>query len=41
MRREELYLNDIVESINAVERFLNNVTEEDFSSNELLQSGFV
>jgi uncharacterized protein with HEPN domain len=38
MRLEELYLQDIVESVNAIERFLKNVREEDFLSNELVQS---
>ena len=38
MRLEELYLQDIVDSVNAIERFLKDVKEEDFLSNELLQS---
>ncbi len=41
MRLEELYLQDIVESVNSIERFLKDVEEKDFLSNDLLQSAIL
>jgi uncharacterized protein with HEPN domain len=38
MRDERLYLQDIIEAINAIEGFLTNIKEEDFASNDLIQS---
>lgn len=38
MQREELYLQDILESIAAIENFLKNVEEDEFLASELLQS---
>jgi uncharacterized protein with HEPN domain len=38
MRREEVYLADIVEAASAIERFLSDVQPEAFKQNELLQS---
>lgn len=39
MRREELYLTDIIEAADAIQRFLKIVKEKTFLENELLQSG--
>ena len=38
MRREELYLTDIIEAADAIQRFLGNVDRNTFLKNELLQS---
>lgn len=38
MPREELYLQDIIEAANAIEKFLTNISENDFLNSELLQS---
>jgi uncharacterized protein with HEPN domain len=38
MRREELYLTDIIEAAAAIERFLRNVEKNTFLKNELIQS---
>ena len=38
MSREELYLQDIIEAANAIEKFITNVSEENFVADELLQS---
>lgn len=38
MQREELFLNDIIEAANAIEKFLANTSEGEFFVNELLQS---
>ncbi|MCG8462759.1 MAG: DUF86 domain-containing protein, partial [Holophagales bacterium] len=38
MRREQLYLTDIVDAIDAIARFLSNADAVTFSTNELLQS---
>ena len=38
MRREELYLRDIVEAADAVERFITDVNEEKFIEDEMRQS---
>lgn len=38
MPREELYLQDIVESVGAIGRFLNNISKDDFLGSDLLQS---
>ena len=38
MRREELYLHDIVESIDAIGRFLQNIEKDEFLASDLLQS---
>lgn len=38
MPREELYLQDIIEASNAIERFLKGVKENDFLANEMMQS---
>ncbi len=39
MRREELYLADIVEAADAIGRFLAGVDHDEFMHDELLQSG--
>jgi uncharacterized protein with HEPN domain len=36
MRREELRLTDIIESITVIENFLKNVEKQEFETNELL-----
>jgi uncharacterized protein with HEPN domain len=41
MRDEQLYLLDIVEAADAIERFLEGVTESDFDASELIQSAVV
>jgi uncharacterized protein with HEPN domain len=41
MRREELRLQDIIESITAIESFLQNVEKENFEENELLQAAVI
>ena len=38
MQREELYLQDIIEAVGAIERFLNKMQKEDFLESELVQS---
>ncbi len=38
MSREKFYLKDIIEAVNAIERFLQNVTKDKFLTDELLQS---
>ena len=38
MRHDELYLADIVEAANAIDRFLQGVSEDDFLEDELRQS---
>jgi uncharacterized protein with HEPN domain len=38
MRDEKVYLQDIIEAVEAIERFLENVREEDFASSDLLKS---
>ncbi len=38
MRREELYLADIIEAANAIENFLRGVKRENFIDNDLLRS---
>ena len=38
MPREELYLQDIIASANAVERFLKNVEKDKFLADEILQN---
>ena len=38
MRREELYLKDIVEAADSIEGFLANVTREAFIESDLLRS---
>ena len=38
MRREELYLTDIVEAADAIQRFIQEVAREDFFEDELRQS---
>jgi len=38
MRREELYLTDIIEAADAIQRFLVDVGQNTFFRNELLQS---
>lgn len=38
MRDERLYLQDIIEAVESIERFLSNIKEKDFTSNELIQS---
>ena len=38
MRREELYLTDIIEAADAIQRFLKDVEQNAFLQNELLQS---
>ena len=38
MRPESLYLTDIVESADSIQRFVAGVSEEDFEENELIHS---
>ena len=38
MRREELYLTDIIEAADAIQRFVRNVDQNTFLKDELLQS---
>ena len=38
MKREQLYLKDIVEAAEAIQRFLDNVARDDFLENDLLGS---
>lgn len=38
MPREELYLQDVIESAAAVERFLNGVQKDEFLADEILQN---
>jgi uncharacterized protein with HEPN domain len=38
MRREELYLRDIVDASDAIQRFVEEVNEQDFIADEMLQS---
>jgi uncharacterized protein with HEPN domain len=38
MRREELYLTDIIEAADAIQRFLKNVKKDAFLKNEVIQS---
>ncbi|HSK70668.1 MAG TPA: DUF86 domain-containing protein [Pyrinomonadaceae bacterium] len=41
MPREELYLQDIIQSANAIGRFLEGVSKENFLADELLQSAIL
>lgn len=38
MRHDDLYLVDIIEATEAIERFLHDVKREDFTGNDLLRS---
>lgn len=38
MRHEKLYLQDIVEAVGAIERFIKGVSKDDFFVSDLLQS---
>ena len=38
MRRDELYLADIIEATDAIERFLQDISKDDFLNDELRQS---
>ena len=38
MQREELYLQDIIESISAIGSFLQNIEKDEFLTSDLLQS---
>jgi len=38
MRRDELYLQDIIDAADAIDRFVGGVTEEQFLDDELRQS---
>jgi uncharacterized protein with HEPN domain len=38
MRRDQLYLQDIVRAADAIQRFLESVDLGDFTENEILQS---
>ena len=38
MRPERLYINDILEAADAIERFIEGVSEGDFIGNDLLRS---
>lgn len=38
MRREKLYLHDIIDAAGAIQRFTSNSDEEEFSSNEMRRS---
>ncbi len=38
MRREELYLRDIIEAVDAVKQFLEGIEKNDFIKNDLLRS---
>ena len=41
MQREELYLQDIIESISNIEEFLQNVKKDEFLASKLLQSAVI
>ena len=41
MQHEELYLQDIIESIAAIENFLQGIEKDDFLVSELLQSAVI
>ncbi len=41
MQHEELYLQDIVESVGAVEKFLQNIEKDEFLASDLLQSAVI
>jgi len=41
MRRDSLYLRDIVDSADAIERFLSSINEETFLVDEVLQSAIL
>ena len=41
MRREELYLQDIIEAAAAIERFLENISKDAFLINDLVQSAIL
>jgi uncharacterized protein with HEPN domain len=38
MPREELYLQDIINCVNDIERFLNGINEAEFLANDILQN---
>jgi uncharacterized protein with HEPN domain len=38
MRREDLYLRDIVEAADAIARFVDNTKAQSFAENDLLRS---
>jgi uncharacterized protein with HEPN domain len=41
MQREDLYLQDIIEAISAIENFLQNIEKDEFLSSDLLQSAVI
>ena len=41
MQREELYLQDIIESINSIQSFLQNVQKDEFLNSDLLKSAVI
>jgi len=41
MHHEELYLQDIIEAISAIEKFLHNIEKDDFLTSDLLQSAVI
>lgn len=42
MKRDyKLYLNDIKESIEQIENYLRNISQEEFNKNKLLQDGII
>ena len=41
MQREELYLQDIIESISNIKEFLQNVKKDEFLASKLLQSAVI
>jgi uncharacterized protein with HEPN domain len=41
MQREELYLQDILESILNIEDFLQNISKDEFLKSKLLQSAVI
>jgi uncharacterized protein with HEPN domain len=41
MRHDDLYLADIIEAAEAIEKFLHGVKREDFTGNDLLRSAIL
>lgn len=41
MHHEELYLQDIIEAISAIEKFLHNIEKGEFLASDLLQSAVI
>ncbi len=41
MREYKIYLKDILEAINKIEKYINNLSFGDFAKNELIQDGVI